>query len=53
MRAIIQMYAPLGDEKYSLELELALDGEVLDGEVVLPIVGQALVERTVLLGGNL
>ena len=46
-------YSPLGDEEDSLELELTLNGEVLDGEVVLPIVGQALVERSVLLLGDL
>lgn len=43
---------PFGDEEDSLELELTLDGEVLDGEVLFPVVGQALVERGVLLGSN-
>jgi len=38
---------PLGDEKDSLEFELTLDREVLDGKMVFPVVGQALVERTV------
>ena len=42
--------APLGDEEDGLELELTLDGEVLDGEVVLPVVGERLVEGAVLLG---
>ena len=45
-------YSPLGDEEDSLELELTLNGEVLDGEVILPVVGQALVERSVLVGGD-
>jgi hypothetical protein len=39
----------LGNKEDSLELELALNGEVLDGEVVLPIVGKRLVEGGVLL----
>lgn len=42
-----------GDEQHRAELELALDGEVLDGEVVLPVVGDGLVERGVLLLGDL
>jgi hypothetical protein len=41
--------APLWNEKDGLELKLTFDGEVLDGEMVLPIVGQALVEGAVLL----
>lgn len=45
-------YSPLGNEEDSLELELTLDGEVLDGEMVFPVVGQALVERAVLLSGD-
>lgn len=43
----------LGDVEDSLELELTLDREVLDGEMFLPVVGQTFVERAVLLGGNL
>ena len=43
----------LGDVEDGLELELTLDGEVLDGKVLLPVVGQALVEGGVLLGGDL
>merc|ERR1719258_368618 len=35
------------------ELELALDGEVLDSEVLLPVVGERLVEGAVLLLGHL
>ena len=46
-------YSPLGDEEDSLELELTLNGEVLDGEVLLPVVRQALVEGGVLLLGDL
>jgi hypothetical protein len=34
----------LRDEENSLELELTLNGEVLDGQVVLPVVGDGLVE---------
>merc|ERR1712185_703003 len=36
-------------EEHRLELELALDREVLDGRVVLPVVRERLVERRVLL----
>lgn len=43
---------PLGDEEDRLELELSLDGEVLDGKVVLPVVGERLVESAVLLDGD-
>jgi hypothetical protein len=39
---------PFGDIEDSLKFELTLDREVLDGKVVLPVVGQALVESTVL-----
>ena len=42
----------LGDVQDGLELELTLNGEVLDGEVILPVVAQALVEGSVLLRGN-
>ena len=45
----IKDYSPLGDEEDSLELELTLNGEVLDSKVLFPVVGQALVEGTVLL----
>src|ERR1700761_4410451 len=40
---------PLRNKKDSLELKLTLDREMLDSEVVFPVVGQALVERAVLL----
>jgi hypothetical protein len=42
----------LGNEKDGLELKLSLNGEVLDGKVVLPVVGEGLVERGVLLSGD-
>jgi len=42
----------LGGEEHRLELELALDAEVLDREVVLPVVGEALVEGALLLLGD-
>lgn len=42
----------LGDEQDGLELELTLDGEVLDSKMLLPVVAQALVERRVFLGGD-
>jgi hypothetical protein len=50
---IIVCNSPLGDIQQSLELQLSLDAEVLDGKVVLPVVAQALVESSVLLGGNI
>ena len=37
-------WSSLGDVKHSLELELTFNGEVLDGKVVLPVVGDRLVE---------
>lgn len=39
----------LRNVEHSLELELTLDREVLDGKVVLPVVGDGLVEASVLL----
>ncbi|KAL7003480.1 hypothetical protein U1Q18_004635 [Sarracenia purpurea var. burkii] len=47
------MASPLRDEKDGFEFKLALNGKVLDGEVILPIVCQTLVERGVFLLGNL
>jgi hypothetical protein len=41
---------PLGNEKNGLEFELTLNGEMLDGEVVFPIIGQTLVESAVFFG---
>jgi len=42
----------LGNEEDSAELKLTLNGEVLDSEVVLPIVGEGLVEGSILLLGD-
>src|SRR3569833_1192315 len=42
----------LGHEQDGAELKLALDGEVLDAKMVLPIVGERLVEGGVLLRGD-
>lgn len=39
--------------EHSLELELTLNREVLDGKVVLPVVGDGLVEASVLLLGDI
>lgn len=47
-----KIYLPLGDEKDGLKLELTFNGEVLDGKVLFPIVGQALVEGGVFLSGD-
>ncbi len=46
-------HSPTGKVEDGLELKLAFDGEVLHGEVVLPVVRQALVERGVLLLSDL
>ena len=43
----------LGNVENCLELELTFDREVLDGKMILPIVGQALVKRAVLLGHDI
>merc|ERR1719424_168229 len=48
----VEWRAAWGEEK-CLELELTLNGEVLHGEVVLPVVRQGLVESSVLLVGDL
>lgn len=42
--------SPLGDEEDGLELELTLDGEVLDGKMLFPVVSQTLVKCAVFLG---
>ncbi|CAG9942373.1 unnamed protein product [Clonostachys rosea f. rosea IK726] len=42
----------LGNEEDGTELELTLNGEVLDSEVVLPVVGERLVEGGILLLGD-
>ena len=46
------MYLPFWDEEDSLELKLAFDREMLDGKMLLPIVGQALVKGPILFGGD-
>jgi hypothetical protein len=46
------VYSPFGDEEDSLELKLAFDGEMPDGKMFLPIVGQALVKGPILFGGD-
>merc|ERR1719474_288082 len=43
----------LGNVEKSLELELALDGEVLAGEMIFPVVGETLVEVAVFLLGDI
>ena len=40
------------DEDKRAELELTLDGEVFDGQVILPIVGEGLVELGILFVGD-
>merc|ERR1719420_2032950 len=44
---------PLGGEEHALELELPLHGKVLDRKVLLPVVGEGLVEGGVLVLGDL
>jgi hypothetical protein len=46
-------YEPFRDKEDGLEFKLALNGEVLDSEVVLPVVGQALVEGGVVLSADI
>jgi hypothetical protein len=48
----VEKYRPLGNEENGLELELTLNGEVFDGKVLFPVVGQALVESTILVRGD-
>ena len=43
----------LGYKQQGTELKLALDGEVLNGQVVLPVVGETLVELSVFLLGDI
>merc|ERR1719474_1898837 len=43
----------LGNVEKSLELELALDGEVLAGKMIFPVVGETLVEVAVFLLGDI
>ena len=42
----------LGDKKDALELQLTLNAEVLDGQVLLPVIGQRFVEGSVLILGD-
>ena len=44
---------PFGNEEDSLELELTLDREVLNSEVVFPVIRKRLVERGIFLSGNI
>lgn len=41
-----------GNIENGLEFELTFDGEVLDGEMVLPVVGKGFVERSILILGD-
>ena len=47
-----QVYLPFRDEENSLKLELTFDGEMLNCEMLFPIVCQALVKCTILFGGD-
>ena len=51
-KATRTFYIPFWHIEDSIKPKLTLNGEVLDGEVVLPVVGQALVERRILLLGD-
>ena len=46
-------WGAFGDEEKGAELQLTLDGEVLDGQVIFPVVGEGLVELGVLLIGDI
>merc|ERR1712235_125297 len=46
-------WGAFGDEEKGAEFELTLDGEVLDGQVIFPVVGEGLVELGVLLIGDI
>ena len=48
----VLVYLPLWDEEDGLELKLAFDGEMFNGKVLLPIVGQTFIEGTVLFLGD-
>jgi len=43
-----EKYTPFGNEENGLELELTFNGEMLDSEVLFPVVGQAFVESAIL-----
>ena len=49
----MEKYTPLRDEDNCLELELTFDGEVFDGKVLFPVVGQTLVERAILIRSDI
>jgi hypothetical protein len=46
-------HIPLGDVEDGLELKLTLNREVLHCKMVLPVVGQALVERAILISRDI
>merc|ERR1719247_3681022 len=46
-------WSPLWDEDHGLELKLPLDGEMLDSEVILPVVADVFVEGSILFLGDL
>ena len=46
-------YLPFGNVQDGLELKLTLNREVLDSKVLLPVVGERLVESAVLISGNI
>ena len=48
----VLVYLPFWNVEDGLELKLAFDGEVLNGKMLLPVVGQAFVEGTVLFLGD-
>jgi hypothetical protein len=50
---IYECCLPLGNVQDCLELKLTLNREMLDGEVLLPVIGERLVESTVLLSSNI
>ena len=45
-------HTPLRNIENGLELELTFNGEVLDGKVLFPVVGQALVESTIFISSD-
>ena len=49
----VEKHIPLGNEENGLELELTFNGEVLNGKVLFPVVGQTLVESTILVRSDI